>query len=261
MSTHRALRGEAFSRTERAGLLDRFRAAWLAREAAESAENEPEEKTARAAMRDAARAYESAVPIVDLSRCPFSGEVFSTSLDIFGLDGLWWAYEYDYRPYVNPVETYFAWTGSLKVEGPLPEWSLKEMVGPEAPFVLPRILDHPDIRAVISTVLIGEHVGMPVVYYASPMVHDLERVDDWGHMSHQFLLPDGRPTSAHAVEADRDKDFELGPWIQRGKLLWIVPGDGALRLRTGLHDCPFLELPGERRRRYIQDGDTWFGSL
>ncbi len=255
MPTVRARRGTPFHAAERAAILARFRAGWETIDRAR--ELHDAEAEARREMAEAAEAYVDAVPIVVLSRSPFTGEVFETSLDIDGIDGLWWAYDYDYRPWVEPPRGLFAWTGALKLGGPIPTWSLKAMVGPEVPFVVPRILDHPAIRAVVSSVLVGEHVGFPIVYYADPVPPDLERVDDWGHRFYSFVRPDGTPASAHSVQNDAAKDYDLGPWLDRGKLQWIVPGDLTLELVGGRDGCPYLDLPGERRRRYVQEGDTW----
>jgi hypothetical protein len=259
MSPTRSKRGLPFTRPERAALLERFRAAWTAVEAAELRADPDVEAAAdgRRRMAEVAGEYVEAVPIVAVSRSPVDGEVFETSLDTYGVDGLWWAYDYEYRPWVAPPRTFFAWTGSLKLDGPVPEWSLKAMVGPEVPFVLPRILDHPAISAVVSTIGVGPHVGYPIAYFADPVPQDLERVDDWGHRSYSFVRPDGSPGSAHSTQDDAEKDFELRRWLDEGKLLWIAPGDASLTLRRGADGCPFLELPGERRRRYIQEGDTW----
>jgi hypothetical protein len=101
-------------------------------------------------------------------------------------------------------------------------------------------------------------VGFPIVYFADPMPFDFERVDDWGHRSYTYTRADGTMASAHAVQADEEKDFELLPWVRDGRVLWIAPGDESLELRRGIDGCPYLDLPGERRRRYIQEGDTWF---
>ncbi len=249
-------RGSVYSTQERDRLIADFYAAFSRRNDAHD-RDAAAEATAADEMAACVGEYEAATPIVSVSRCPFSGEVFETSLDIFGLDGMWWAYDHDYRPYVAPIPTYFAWTGSMQLDGPIPNLPLKSMLGPQAPFVLPRILEHPAVRAVISSILVGEHVGFPVVYFAQPTPHDLERVDDWGHSFHYFSRPDGSPTSAHSTEYDVDKDFEIEPWIRSGKLSWIAAGDIDLQLRTTGPDCPFVTVGGERHRQYIQNGKTW----
>ncbi len=253
----RARRGSPFDSAERSAILDRFRTAWQAREAASDAADEAAAELTRQEMAAAAVAYVDAVPILPLSRSPLTDSLFQTSLDTFGIDGLWWAYEYDYRPYVEPPRDLFAWTGAMKLDGAIPTWSLKTLIGPEVPFVLPRILAHPALTAVVSSVLVGEHIGFPIVYFADPQPPDLERVDDWGHGFHSYVRPDGTPASAHSIEDDGEKDFELAPWLDRGRLLWIAPGDESLTLRHGTDGCPYLDLPGEHRRRYVQTGRTW----
>jgi hypothetical protein len=246
-----------FDEQTRRAIIDRYRAAFDRQWKAEIADDAETERAASAEMKAAVKDYVDGVPIMAISRDPWTGDVFETSLDTHGLDGLWWAYEREYRPWVDPPPGFFAWTGALAYDGPLPEWTMKAMPGPEVPFVLPRILEHPDIKAVISSVLIGEHVGFPVVYFARGAHPGIERVDDWGHRSYTYLRADGSPTSEHSVQDDDEKDFDLGPWLDSGKLLWIAPGDASLTLRTGREDCPFLGLEGERRRRYLQEGKTW----
>lgn len=256
MPTYRAKRGTAFSEEERRAILDRYRRAWQVKDAAElRGEDVPDE--VRRELAAAAQEYVDAVPIMPLSRDPFTDQVFETSFDPYGIDGLWWAYDHDYRPYVPPTDAFFAWTGALRLGGPIPDWSLKAMVGPEAPFVLPRILEHPDVRAVVSQVEVGPHTGYPIVYYARPTPDHLERVDDWGHRAYYFSRPDGSPSSAHSTPDDTEKDFDLRPWMDTGKLMWIEPGDASLMVKTGRAGSPYLDLPGKHRRRYVQEGEDW----
>jgi hypothetical protein len=255
--TIRSLRGSAFTRDERDDLVARFRIAWQRREAADDAGELAVKDAITAEINSIVEEYRQGTPIVSLSRCPFTGEVFETSLDIHGIDGPWWAYEYEFRPYVEPPSTFFAWTGAMQLDGPIPDWSLKTMIGPAVPFVLPRILEHPDVRAVVSSVLVGEHVGFPIVYFADPIPLDLERVDDWGHRGHLVERPGGGPAYLHAVQSDTEHDHDLATWIERGKLAWIEPGDLQLTLRHEVAGCPFVGLPGERRRQYVQEGTTW----
>jgi len=257
MPIYRARRGQAFDVDERAAILNDYKRAWSTARTAEDTGDTRREEQARGRMRDAVERYVDAVPIVRLSRSPISGGVFETSLDTIGIDGLWWAHDHLYRPYVEPEATFFAWTGAVQLDGPPPTWSLKAMVGPGVPFVLPRMLEHPNMRAVASSVLIGEHVGYPIVYFASPTPHDLVRVDDWGHSSYSFVRADGSPGALHAVQHAAEKDFELRPWLESGKLSWIAPGDLGLELRTGVEGCPYVGLEGERGRQYFQRGQAW----
>jgi hypothetical protein len=253
----RARRGEPFDAAERAALLERYFAAYRAADAAELARPERDASAFRAEMKEIAKVYVDAVPIMALSRSPFTGEVFETSFDPFGLDGLWWAYDHQFRPYLEWPADLVGFTGSVKIRGPLPGFSLKTMPGPEAPFVLPELMADPATVVVISSVMVGPHVGLPITYWSTTPHETLAHVDDWGMRSFAFQRSDGSMVSGHATQADEDKDFELRPWVESGRVRWIAPGDESLTVRTGVDGCPYLDLPGERRRRYLQEGDTW----
>lgn len=249
----RSLRGKVYTEAERADLIGRFLGGRLRAESGDA--------TMVATQTAIVREYEAATPIVSVSRSPIDGDVFETSLDTFGLDGMWWAYEYDYRPFVEATATTFAWTGSMQLEGSIDGVRLKTMIGPQVPFVLPRILSHPGMTAVVSSVLIGEHVGYPVVYFIDgPLPRDLERVNDWGHDHYLGVRSDGSPMTARSTEYDLDKDFDLEPWIGNGRLRWIEPGDIDLTLRDRPDGCPFLGLVGARQRQYIQNGRVWLAA-
>ena len=90
-----------FGADERRAIIDRYRRAWEAKETADRADDADAERAARDEMAVAAKNYVEGVPIVGLSRDPFTGDVFETSIDTFDLDGLWWAYEREHRPWVS----------------------------------------------------------------------------------------------------------------------------------------------------------------
>ena len=258
MATPRARRGTPFTAAERAAILSTFREAWEVAHAAELEDSDADTIEQHRVMSEAAEAYVDGVPILPISRSPLSGKVFESSIDTFDVDGLWWAYDYEYRPYVEPPEDLFAWTGALKIDGPIPPWSLKAMTGPDVPFILPQLMGLPGMTAVISAIRVGPHVGFPICYYANPLPQGVDRVDDWGIRTFTYQRPDGSWASAHAVQADEDKDFELRPWLDGGRVWWIAPGDDTLTLNQGADGCPYVDLPGERRRRYIQRGRERF---
>ena len=62
-----------------------------------------------AAMRDE---YENWLPVVPLSRCPFTGETVDYCIDLMGLDGLWWNYDAPVRRTGELPPAYLPWTGS-----------------------------------------------------------------------------------------------------------------------------------------------------
>jgi hypothetical protein len=195
--------------------------------------------------------YLATLPRPELSRCPFTEQVFTHSVDTGGLDGPWWQYENPLRPSAEAldlIETLFAFTGALRLGEPLELFSYLCKPGPEAPFVVPRILSHDSVRAVVSHVRVGPHTGFPIVYFAEEPP-EIERFNTWGTDHYDTY------TGWDSMEEDSEPvDFDLESWIERDKLLWIAPGDDRLELRSGLNGCPYVGLPGRRTFLRIQAG-------
>ncbi len=201
--------------------------------------------------------YEQGVPLVRLSRCPFSGQEVVHSIDHLGLDGLWWDSESPVRPREDLPRSYFALTGAVKLDGQIEGFPFLCQPGPGAPFVIPRLLGHPQIKAVVSSLQVGRHQAFPIFYFAEPVPYDMERVNSWGTEDYLFLDPLGeyRWNSAGLTPADLDCDLER--WIRAGKLLWITPGDAGLGLRSDVRRCPYISLEGGRALTYVSEGKVW----
>lgn len=206
--------------------------------------------------------YLDGLPNRRLSRCPFTGEVLSMRIDNFGLDGFFWNNSAPKRPEQAFPETYFALDGALRLHGPPEKSALLCCPGPDLPYVLPRLLRHGEIKAVLCCIHIGLHIAYPIVYYADPVPEGVYRVNDWG--TERYWEP-GTPdpelfTPGLYIDVPAEPgemDFDLEPWIKAGKLLWIVPGDESLTLHGHTSGCPYLKLPGSRNPKYIQNGEAW----
>lgn len=176
--------------------------------------------------------YRDRVPEVAISRCPFTGDIVWYPIDVDGLDGLWWRADDPVRPATEFPSTVVAVTGGVVLAAEdtpdLLDPAFRREPGPESPTVLPEVLRHDGVIAVVSTVPIGPHLGFATVYYAEPAVHaSLPPITEWGCTSDTndpFVL-----------------DRELRPWIEAGRLGWIAPFDPDLHLHTGLEECPYLE--------------------
>jgi hypothetical protein len=206
--------------------------------------------------------YLEGLPVRELSRCPFTGEKLSLAIDDLGLDGLWWNADAPKRPENELPATWFALDGALKLGGELEKAPFLCCPGPDVPFVLPRLLEHIQVKAVISAVQIGVHTAYPIVYYADPMLYGETRVNDWGterYWETGSLIPElWTPGQYVSLTPDASEyDFDLKPWIKAGKLLWIAPGDESLTLHGHASHCPYLNLPGSRRLKFIRDGEVW----
>jgi hypothetical protein len=206
--------------------------------------------------------YLDGLPERRLSRCPFTGEVLSMKIDDFGLDGFFWNNSAPRRPEQKFPGTYFAMDGALKLQGTPEKCPLLCSPGPDLPYVLPRLLQYDEIKAVISCIKIGPHTAYPIIYYADPAPEGVFRVNDWG--TERYWEP-GTPvpelfTPGLYIDVPaepEEMDFDLEPWIKAGKLLWIPPGDESLTLHGHAFGCPYLDLPGSRNLKYIQNGEVW----
>ncbi len=201
--------------------------------------------------------YVAGTPIVDLARCPFTLEVVHHSFDPFGLDGLWWNFDATARPTEALPSTYFALTGAVHLAEPVEVAPFLCKPGPEVPFVIPRILERQEIKAVVSCHKVGDHTSYPIFYFARPIPFNLERVNTWGTADYRFVNQVGDHGWNTSSWDRSDFDFDLRPWIEMGKLLWIAEGDGKVELHTDAAACPYLGLPGRRVPLNVEGGEVW----
>ena len=198
--------------------------------------------------------YEERLPRPPLSRCPFTGRTLAPAIDTLGLDGPWWDYEQPVRPMENRPETLFAFSGAVAITGDPVETPFSVKPGPGVPWVAPRLLALPTVRAVVSKIQVGSYAAYPTVYYAVDPPPEVPRINEWGTDRYVAARPDGSGFSGSSFDVSADYDFDLAPWIRRGKLLWIAPGDMAMHLNSTLSGCPYLELPGNREPVLLRRG-------
>jgi len=187
-------------------------------------------------------AYLASLQPVPISRCPYFDVPVEVSIDTAGLDGLWWYCDRPVRPADLVTPTWFAFTGAMKLASTVENTPFSVRPGPGVPFVLPLLLPHPDMVAVISQVRVGKHTGYPVIYYCSnaPAV---QRFNDWGSSSYSFMGPERWQTGwLDEDETAQELDFDLEPWVASEKLLWIPPDNPGLELHAGVEGCPYLGL-------------------
>lgn len=203
--------------------------------------------------------YEDNLPVLPLSRCPFSNEVVYHSIDPYGLEGLWWNYDAPVRKLENLPAAYFALDGAVTLQGQVESAPFLCKPGAGVPAVLPRLLNIDGIKAVISLVPIGTHQGYAIFYFASHAAPGLIRVNTWGSRQYTFIDSQNMLRWGESSLSIDDYDFELGKWIESGKLLWIKPGDESLDLHSSAGDCPYVGLQGNRELQRIERGKVWSG--
>jgi len=200
------------------------------------------------------QAYIAGCPVVPLSRCPLTGDVLSHSIDHHDLDGPWWDYARPRRPLERLPRTYFALAGAVRLGEPVARAPFVCRPGPAVPFVVPRLLERPEIVAVVSSLPIGPHRGYALAYFADPIPRDVKRINTWGAADYPVHGPDGTIGWDRAPDWSPEWDYDLRPWIARRKLAWIRPGDPLLELRWDVADCPYLDLDGPPEPASILDG-------
>ena len=222
-------------------------------EAAEQEASEAEEQDLHAIAARLLDDYVTAVPAVPVSRCPFSGDLVWRSVDIGGLDGLWWQYDAVVRP-VDPLPAnHLAFTGAMTLADEIEATDDLVKPGPGVPFVFPRLLDDEGVVAVLAALPVGAHRGFVIYYFAERPPAGVQRANDWG--ADRYWFADGVSWD-QTFDMDEDHDYELAPWIERGRLRWIHPSDAEFALREGLDGCPFVDLEGTRRPQRIEGGSV-----
>jgi hypothetical protein len=196
-------------------------------------------------LSDLYKEYRAGLPVLALSRCPVCQEVFRNRFDPYGLDGLWWGKRSAAGFVSDGCPHYFALSGAVRLGAPLERTSGKVEPGPEAPFVVRRLIEHPALRAVIYSLPVGPHTAFPIFYFADPFPWDIERINTWTKDDYCFT-EGGRWWWRSYLDSLRDYDFDLAPWIERGKVFYIRPGDESMQLRNTVEGCPYLNLPGHR---------------
>lgn len=208
------------------------------------------------ARRDELRAaYEAWLPRVRIARCPFTDEVVRTSFDPEGLDGLWWRYELPVRGYDERPATFFALTGAVALGrgGPEPA-PFDRMPGPTGPYVVPRMLLHEDVKAVVKALPVGSHTAYAITYFARPVPPMLQRFNEWGASFYTYETDTDPDLWDESDEASEVLDDDLARWIDSGDLLWVAPGDDSCALRSTSADCPYVGLAGERAFTLMEAG-------
>lgn len=198
--------------------------------------------------------YEERLPVPAISRDPFTGEVLSYPIDTLGLDGPWWDNGQAVRPVTLLPPTVFALTGAVAITGKPPETPFNVKPGPAVPWVCPRLLALPGMRAVVASIRVGQYLAYPIVYFTAQTPWGHPGINTWGLDTYIARHQDGSGSIEKTWNLRQEYDFELAPWIRRGNLLWIAPGDPKMQLRSLLHGCPYLELEGYRFPVRLQDG-------
>lgn len=197
--------------------------------------------------------YIAGLPKLQLSRCPYTNLIYNLSIDSYGLDGPWWDAKQPIRNEEEDLPSFFALSGSVNIIGEPPNVPFTIKPGPAVPWVSPRLLSQDTISAVLSHVKIGLYDAFLTVYYFNGVDANLKRINTWG--TDEYLINDneGFAILDRTYDDEDEYDFDIAPWIQKGKLKWIAINDKTLELQNSIDNCPFLDLKGYKYPVIIQN--------
>jgi hypothetical protein len=213
-------------------------------------------KTLYGEIENLTKVYREKVPVLPLSRCPYTKRVVYHSIDNYGLDGPWWNYLTSVRPIELLPSTYFGLRGALKLNDKVEKTSYEVRPGPEVPYVVTEALRPEGMVAVISHMKVGVHDSYPIFYFSDGKLGALP-MNTWA--MNRFVYVDRYGDNAFIDTIDETEftyDFDLEKWLREEKLMWIAPGDSTLTLKKGVNGCPYLNMRGERRPQIVFDGEV-----
>ena len=217
---------------------------------------------AEALQDEAYEAYFRALPEVVLSRCPFCAAHLVSQFDLWGFDGFWWQ-EREMGGAKDPVgcDHFRVLRGAVAPGASQPQGGRQEAhIGPDVPYVIPAVLELPTMVAVVSSFgMENGATAFPIAYYSTEPPLSGSLAAPWRKTSYDFITPQGR--SGFMIKKD-PWDFDLGPWVDRGKVLWTVQSGSELVLGDPRQSrFPFLDLEGQRLPQIIVGEGMRFDSL
>lgn len=205
--------------------------------------------------------YVENVPLLPVSRCPICDDTLEIAIDLGGLDSPWWwdVCPRDFSP-PGACEHFRVFLGALDLHGRQPvevdTWSV--LPGPGAPYIIDRMLSMEGMQAVITELKVGTgDTGYLIAYYSAEPIPTNDLHQEWRRQTWTVYDDNDEPIAKDLV--NDPWDFDLAPWLDSGKLLWIDPGDDSLTLKEG-KPCPYEALPGTHEDQEIDDGTLELGA-
>ncbi len=198
--------------------------------------------------------YWNWIPDVSLSRCPFCGAEMVHCFDPVDLKGFWWM-DRTQQPCAEPssCEHFRLLSGAVNLNGLIPESGPFECrPGPDAPFVIPRILERKGMTAVISiSSMKCGYIAYPIAYFSEEQIPGGLLTQSWAQKEYWFTLDDGR-TGWNII--NDSYDFDLLPWLRNGKVRWME-GDRVNSETAVPEKCPFLNIEGTKKTQILIDNE------
>lgn len=193
--------------------------------------------------------YADRLPRYSISRCPYCEQTFEIGADFDGLDGPFWP-EFGIEIIGNACRHVVTYLGALNYHGEVP--SAEETgpfneihPGPEIPFVVPRLLELPGVKCVLSSfsIIEGRFTVYFMTYFADPPLPLREGHQSW--LRQHFYYTEESGSRFRMIRND-PWDFNLQRWLRGDtpRLGWIPPGDHTLTVYWSEIDFPYGDIQG-----------------
>jgi len=200
--------------------------------------------------------YGDRLPRRAFGRSPFTGAPLERSIDPYGLDGPWW-----HRDCLLKIEEpeaprdHKTHLGSYNLMGRNPGEVGEEVYpGPDAPFVVPRLLGLPGMAAVIMQLDLEKgDMAWVISYWSQESIPPVRLHQPW--LRKELLFKNAKGKASWTIAND-PFDFDLAPYLADGRLFWIDPADPRQRVMRASESssCPFLGIAGDHRPQVLADG-------
>jgi len=247
---------EAFSAAERSALIAKYsRATEDYKSLMEAGDYDAAENQLRLSRQLEAEYFEQ-IPYIMICPCPFDGKPLFHSFDPFGLDGIWW--RSDATPPEIPTCSHFCvLLGAVNFSDLTPQAGDFEVhPGPEVPYVVPKLLEHEGMIAVISQLEMDNgYIAYPISYFAEKRPPPQELTAGWARTIFVYATQLG--ISGWRIPNDT-WNFDLMPWLKAGKIRWCPPeSDNSALSEESPDTCPYIDLPGRRENIVVKSDSSW----
>ena len=214
-------------------------------------------------------------PFVLASRCPYCDCPIYQKVAIFSLKASFWHMHSGSRYFwvwtgesYNPGYVYgqylcphlFCIDGALNLHGHTPDAQSPRYGGTihmaaEVPFVKPRVLELPTMLGVMNSFPIMEkYTAYTIGYFTQEQPHYRDFCIPW-HCTEWDSTGEPQRKLLQVGKREDIQDYDLLPWVERGKLSWINPI--STRVKGAPPDqFPYLGIEGRRHPYRIEESEV-----
>ena len=163
--------------------------------------------------------------MLTLGRCPFCGAAYVSPFDPWGFDGFWWIPSQRYalaKP--QHCEHFRVLRGAVHtLDKPIVGCPEASQLGPDTPYIIPRILNLPTMLAVVHSLeMVPGFQAYPISYFSEVLPPNGSLTQHWTESGYSYVHASGRGVWTYKTDP---WDFELRPWINQGLVRWTIPAN------------------------------------